>query len=799
MEQLINLPADNDDDCDAEEIFANSFYVLTSLGLDNANFFDGALEQVMALSGKHPEVGVTSGAIRAAHKRPELLQFLLDLDHSPESSGGDTQKPQKFPKNFLDGLEAIANDPEFKIEHLEGIILTAKNFPNLQITPELVKSCHENPDAFRILENFAKDHSDLTTKMSARIQSALVKLCFENSEAFHTLEKFIKDHSGLMTKMSAPAQFALINLCCENPGAFHTLEKFIKDHSGLMTKMSIPAQSALVNLCRDNLEAFERLSKFFDKCPNVHPTVQLVNLSSNENVFGKMQEFVESVGNDLDASKLLELMIFSVNKPHLSVDIWGFAKDFPERKVVPEMVELYSIYRGAFKKAYEFVGAHPNVQMSPSLMKLSDNTDAFERFGKFAKEFPKAQMTSSLVELLKNEVKFGVARQLTKKFKKINVLMTEELVDLSLDHKYGDAFVAVHQFAEGCPNVRMSAELVKLCKENPDAFKNLQQFAKVNSNVKITPAVVTLFAKEPDITKKIASMGTVDYAYECFAEQRGEETNMILSYETPAHKHDVVRPAVDALFADGEVNDARIAEFMRYGDALGYFFKDGLRCEIPAMVLPNDVRVVSKKDRGSFYEAIGKKDSGGEYQFQKDYLEYLVGQFKKAYGKNAKNAFYVYMQNFTGSGNSMSCIALLANRCNVPDLDSIGVGSLTQCADRRITVTMDENFNATYDVVFDMSWRKEHADYIKQCRSNGTYPQWYDENAVMVTTVRAYIPAAHNSDASDPYDQRGQNGRQETHTSVIVSRPPKPAHSPGEPQLPEAQNPPRAPQSPRKS
>jgi hypothetical protein len=372
-------------------------------------------------------------------------------------------------------------------------------------------------------------------------------------------------------------------------------------------------------------------------------------------------------------------------------------------------------------------------------------------------------------------VKFAEVREFIEKFKGVSVHVTAELVGLCSNPEYGDAFEAVYQLAKNHSNVQMSAELVELCKENPSAFKNLQKFAKVNPNVKITPAIVTLFAREPGITGKIASMGAVNCTYESFAEQKGEGAEMVLNYGCAGYEHDVVCSAANALFAADDVTDDMAKKFLKHGNKLGLFFTDGLtRSEIPNMILPKNVCVIGngKKDREKFYKEIGKTYIGNEDEFRRDYLRYLAGKFIQAYGENAKNAFYVYMQNFTGSGNSISCISLLTNRYTVPDFRREGVDLLEQWAPRPVTMVMDENFNATYDVVCDMSWTREIADSIEEKKVEKFYPEWYDENAVMVATVRTHIPAAHNPGVSDSYDQRGQKGKQETHMSFIASHPP---------------------------
>jgi hypothetical protein len=210
------------------------------------------------------------------------------------------------------------------------------------------------------------------------------------------------------------------------------------------------------------------------------------------------------------------------------------------------------------------------------------------------------------------------------------------------------------------------------------------------------------------------------------------------------------------------------------------------------MHLPGGVRVVSNgvvsngNEWGEFLEAIGKKmtdyvgdDAAVNQQIRAAYLKYIVGKFRDAYGDRAKDAFYVYMQNFTGSGNLTSAIALLPLHCdaNNPNIPSGGAfGGALEKASRHIAMTMDENFNATYDIVYDSSEstvRLLDEEYIRE--NMGQLPPRYSGNSVMVTAIRSYIPAAYNPEAADPWDQRGQRGKQETHCSFIVSHGNSPA------------------------
>jgi hypothetical protein len=683
MKQAIDQFANGDSE--AKKFFANSFYVLTSLGLGNSDPLDKALGSAIAFGRKYQNGSVGLNIVKAAYEQPKLLESLQD-------------------------------NSDLNVEHRKGIILMAEKFPG---------------------------KVELTGRLIGQIRSIQAKS--------------LKDRTP--------------NLLDETIARF---ERFVENCP------NIQITPTLIDLYRKDSDAFlGRLEQFAKDFPDVQITMDHMSFFTDENAFEAMQEFVKSAEDEPDAEKLLKLMRFCIKNSRLSEKVWKFAKDFPEMQITPRMVELYSSDGDAFKKAHEFVKNCPAVKITPGLMELCKDAKTLERLKQFAKDFHEVRITSSLMELSKNEVKFAVARLFIKKFPNVNVLMTAELVDLSLDHKYKDAFAAVHQLAKVHHNVQMSAELVELYEKNPSAFENLQQFAKAHDDVKITPAVVTLFAREPGITEKIASIGTVDYAYESFAEQKGEETDVALNYENTSYRHETVRLAVGNLFAAGEVDDARIAGFLKHESALGSFIGDGHRKEMPAMVLPNDVRVVSNEDREKFYKEIGKLDGGNDNQFQIDYLKYLVGQFKKAYGSRARNAFYVYMQNFTGPGNSMVCIGTLANRCTIPDFTFTGVNLSVSQATRRLTMVMDENFNATYDVVYDMSLRKENAALVEEFKVRGEYPQWYDGNAVIVATARVHIPAAYNPDASDPYDQRGQKGKQETHTSVIASYPPKPAQSSG--------------------
>jgi hypothetical protein len=172
------------------------------------------------------------------------------------------------------------------------------------------------------------------------------------------------------------------------------------------------------------------------------------------------------------------------------------------------------------------------------------------------------------------------------------------------------------------------------------------------------------------------------------------------------------------------------------------------------------------------------------------YIKYILNQFKKAYGDRALQAFYVYMQNFTGSGNTSHGLVALGSIIQVQENSSnftIASNGINSYGERYVTMTMDENFNVTYHVVADITPKRYKELLLDDERRNNNQLELIDikdpnllfdlnENGVAVVVIHSYIPAAYNPNGTnwyEQYDQRPNKGKQETNMSIIISNLPK--------------------------
>ncbi|MDR0679933.1 MAG: hypothetical protein LBF42_02765 [Puniceicoccales bacterium] len=359
------------------------------------------------------------------------------------------------------------------------------------------------------------------------------------------------------------------------------------------------------------------------------------------------------------------------------------------------------------------------------------------------------------------------------------------------------AYAEAVRRADGAEAVPPGIENIsKLFEE--ELYKN---FAVAFPDRKMTLADATLIGERPDLAAKVIQNGRMEnVSCQSFAR---DESGSIGDLEHPlilSLNCNLDNFAVRVAQFCSTMNESLFSEDVPTQDAAvdilltqiwHYFIKDGInRREIPDMNLPRKVKVVGNMNGIPDIPDVLKKTEDGD-QNKKMYIKYILNQFKKAYGDRALQAFYVYMQNFTGSGNTSHGLAAIQNITRVQENSSdltIASNGINSYGERYVTMTMDENFNVTYHVVEDIT-PKEYKELLlnDERRNNNNQLKLIDikdpnllfdlsENGVAVVVIHSYIPAAHNPDGAnlyDQYDQRPNKGKQETNMSIIVSNPPK--------------------------
>ncbi|MDR3274267.1 MAG: hypothetical protein LBS87_02985 [Puniceicoccales bacterium] len=330
----------------------------------------------------------------------------------------------------------------------------------------------------------------------------------------------------------------------------------------------------------------------------------------------------------------------------------------------------------------------------------------------------------------------------------------------SLDQATVDACKKVMKKIEEAEEVQLNAQFIA---GTPDGQK--------------APADAVLSKRRPDMADKIKRNGKIDLS------QRKSFENadgLPPAYLDSGYDHDKLCEVVtEALFSDNQTEQDEAVDKLLNNLPAHCFVKDGIgRCEVPDMQLPNGIQVISNRGGGKRFR---EETGGNEKKYDgKEYTKYILNQFREAYGDKALPAFLVYMQNFTGSGNSLTCFGLIPRSymADDPNLCTFVI-NLVSAAGRDVKMEMDGNFNATYEMVFDMtteSCREAVAELVST-----SVPPGYDENSSIVAAVKSSIPAAHNPDGKsvyEKYDQRGQRGKQKTHMTFLASFGPKPMGKP---------------------
>ncbi|MDR2603086.1 MAG: hypothetical protein LBC11_00795 [Puniceicoccales bacterium] len=288
----------------------------------------------------------------------------------------------------------------------------------------------------------------------------------------------------------------------------------------------------------------------------------------------------------------------------------------------------------------------------------------------------------------------------------------------------------------------------------------------------ITLDLVAFCKDFPDQAQALA--GRQDLQRESF---QGTDCNsgLLVAYDDSRYNPKILDIIIPELF-EGNEQDDQIESFLKSPAVKNnIFFVDGIqRCDMPHISLPNGVEILSNfGDANSEY----CKKMGKPYN-QAKYLKHMLDQFKKAYGSmdEAIKAFKVFMQNFTGSGNTLVGLIekLISDKAVLPELEA-GLSELDLIRKAFFMNTvftynrsqsmmrMDESFNINFNVTACTS-----GESIKSINSSHAMKEsefLFPEDTIFGITVSSHIPAVRN----DTMDQRGQQGQQTTTFGVIDS------------------------------
>jgi hypothetical protein len=199
------------------------------------------------------------------------------------------------------------------------------------------------------------------------------------------------------------------------------------------------------------------------------------------------------------------------------------------------------------------------------------------------------------------------------------------------------------------------------------------------------------------------------------------------------------------------------------------FCKDGIqRNDMPHISLPNGVEILSNF-RGANSEYC--KSTGKPFD-RAEYLRYMLDRFKEAYGDTdtAVKAFKVFVQNFTGTGNTFGMLTKIplqkeAETKDYKEAMSYGalVSSAVQDCRSQSTMRMDKGFNIDLNITACISGEKIKQFNENNKRSSEIIP--FSEDTIFGITISSHIPAVRN----DAMDQRGQNGQQTTNFEILES------------------------------
>jgi hypothetical protein len=628
-------------------------------------------------------------------------------------------------------------------------------------------------------KNYLRDHNDEVNNISDAVSENIANLDPELVEIYtHTLTAM--DENGKTNYMEQFQNSIRENLermlsqPGDNTGKNGDAERLLKNATAVLTSLGSQELDPAKNKVLCAIEKFKgenphiQVSMGMLRAEHKHPGLIMgLNTALTGNGCAPLKRIGIQINKPViefpqNLADGMELLINSELKNDLS-KIFCIAQMValcPSMQITPQLIDLcIATEQGILSEVVVFAVDHPGrVQITPELIELrSKDPDAFNRLKQLAQIRPGIEITPQLINLC-------IATEQG---------ILSEVVVFAVDHP---------------GRVPIIPELIELRSKDPDAFNRLKQLAQIHPGIEITPAIVTLIKTKPELVDKIIKNGTIDFTWQSFTDKgycSGENCRgLLLEYECAnSLDNGLIRSVVNELFSkDNTKVNAAVNCLLDQAGPLKqhYFVLDGIyRSSIPDIHLPKGVHVISNRNGGEEYlaatKAQAKEAQAGEYD-RTEYLKYLVGQFEQAYGDKAADAFYVYLQNFTGAPNLTTIESY-----SVPDIEGANrnlfgesgtLNNVMGCGSRRVTMTMDESFNATYDITRDASYDVVHS-HGKIRNDPGALAlkaiPSYNENTVMVMAVRSFIPAAHNPAATDPWDQRGQNGKQETHCSFIVS------------------------------
>jgi hypothetical protein len=405
---------------------------------------------------------------------------------------------------------------------------------------------------------------------------------------------------------------------------------------------------------------------------------------------------------------------------------------------------------------------------------------------------PGTQKAFEILDVYSKELKTFLKSFLPKGCSNISVLKddsrctkTFELLDLiDLTHD-------VRKFKQIFPNISLTSADVALIKARGGRVSNLiNKFGQKFPDWTMTSADFALFLHRPDLVEKIIKNGKISAEYHIHWQKsenaRGAEEGFLLSCQDSGFKYAELSAKVNSdLFSEDETAkiNARENLFTAVQQHSAIFRGDFIqRGQNLAVHLPNGVVVESSVE----WRAANPREPAEEVH--RDYLCYVLDKFHGAYGDEAPAAFLVFMQNLTGTENLATGLPFTFRRFERSWPSFLGngtfFGALLCKARRSLMITMDNEFNMTGDLIYDMPARSNGSavpddnDIIAQASIYGAgLPEGYDPNGesnVIAIGARFCVPArCHESetDLAKRWEQPREDGaeNQDTYLRFIAS------------------------------
>jgi hypothetical protein len=176
----------------------------------------------------------------------------------------------------------------------------------------------------------------------------------------------------------------------------------------------------------------------------------------------------------------------------------------------------------------------------------------------------------------------------------------------------------------------------------------------------------TFISQCPEYAQRLASKENISY----MAQTATDDTNgMILACAGSGFNNGILDLIDEGLFEGAQNRAQNIGNFLKNAAVTSnLFYTDGInRHEIPHIILPNGVEILTNyipetnSVDAKFCESNFCKttDANGNKKYDHvEYLSYMLDRFEEAYGReDAIRAFKVFVQNFTGSGNTLGVLA----------------------------------------------------------------------------------------------------------------------------------------------